>query len=224
MPHTEELLNKWIKRRPDEKFIKDGIINISEWVKTQEKILFLLKEVNLAPGSWSATRPIDIQRDFRKTADQAPWKEIGQWAYGVLNRQNKPSYLDANDQVNRSHACRSVAIVNLKKTGGGNSSNPSTIRKYAIQDADLFREQVDLIDPNIIVCCGKNLNFNIAKEIFHDACRAELIFERRDFIVGRLFKGEKYFWIDYVHPQMRARGGTHEIKFSSLLNIAEKIP
>jgi len=92
MPHTEELFDKWMATRPEEKFIKDGIINIEQWDKTPEKVLFLLKEINLAPGSWSDTRPLDVQRDFRRTADEAPWKEIGQWAYCVLNRLHQPSF------------------------------------------------------------------------------------------------------------------------------------
>lgn len=119
-------------------------------------------------------------------------------------------------------SCRSIAIVNLKKTGGGNTSNPSIIKEYAIRDAEYLRKQIELIVPKIIICCGKNLNFNIAKEIFQDAREAMLIFEKSNFIPGRIFKGERYYWVDYVHPQMRK--GTHEIKFNSLLSLVERIP
>lgn len=223
MPHTDHLLSRWMSTYGrNEKFIKDGIINISYWKKAHEKILFLLKEVNMAPGSWSDSRPFEVQRDFRKTADEAPWKEVGQWAYGILNRKKQKSFDEANTESNYSKAYRSVAIVNLKKIAGGNRSNSHVIRKYAIQDAEFLRKQVDLIVPKIIVCCGKNLIFNIAKTIFPDAREAKLIFEKSIFIPGKLFKGKKYFWVDYVHPVMRR--GKQKDKYASLMNIVSRIP
>ena len=223
MPPTEDLLDQWMSTYShDEKFIKDGIINIEYWGKTQENILFLLKEINLAPGSWSATRPLDVQRDFRKTANEAPWKEIGQWAYGILNRKNQPPFDEANNKNNRNKACRSVAIVNLKKIGCGNNSNSSIIKRYAIRDAEFLRKQIDLINPKIIICCGKNLNFNIAKQVFSDAYAAKELINKSDFIPGRLLKGKRYYWVDYVHPRMRK--GKEAEKYGSLLNLVESIP
>ena len=223
MPHTEELLSKWMsKYSPNENFIKDGIVNISYWDRAPDKILFFLKELNMAPGSWSATRPPEIQRDFRKTVDEHPWKTVGQWAYGILNRRTMKAFYEANQEDNYSSACRSVAIVNLKKIAGDNSSRPREIIEYAIRNAEFLREQIELISPNIVVCCGRNLVFNIARKIFKDAREAELVYERKDFVQGRLYRGEKYYWIDFVHPRMRK--GTQKEKYDSLMDIVGKIP
>lgn len=222
MTQTDLLFERWRSTYTDEDiFICDGIINEDKWCKTTDRVLFLLKELNLAPGSWSDSRPFQVQRDFRKTVEEAPWQEIGQWAYAILHRKQNPSFKDA--VTNYSQACRSIAIVNYKKTAGSNSSSASEIRKYAIQDKEFINEQISLINPSIIVCCGKNMAFRLSMEIFQDAKAAKLIYRSSsNDLSGSYRKGLQYHWIDYVHPSMRV--GTRERKYYSLLELAKQIP
>jgi hypothetical protein len=221
MTEANLLLERWRHTYSDNyKFICDGIVNENEWSKATDRVLFLLKELNLASGSYSASLPLEIQRDFRKTVDKAPWREIGQWAYAILHRKENPSFKDAN--TSQANACRSIAIVNYKKTAGNNSSSTSEIRKYAIRDKELINEQIKLINPSIIVCCGKGMSFQLAKELFQDATTAALIHRSNSVFSGSCWKGSKYYWIDYVHPSMRV--GTRELKYYALLELAEKIP
>jgi len=74
----------------------------------------------------------------------------------------------------RDAACRQVAIVNLKKTAGGNASSSKVITQSALEDQDLLREQLARLNPSIVVCCGKDLVFSLAQKIFpDDAAKAE---------------------------------------------------
>ncbi len=95
-------------------------------------------------------------------------------------------------------------------------------RDFALRDQELLRRQVAMIDPYIIVCCGKDMSFGLAKEIFFDASNARVIHENRNSIWGRCLKGQQCYWIDYVHPSMRS--GTREDKYLSLLELASVIP
>ena len=106
MTSIDLLLERWRQTYSNEdKFICDGIINEEAWSKTTDRVLFLLKELNLALGSWSDSIPLEVQRDFRKTVNEAPWREIGQWAYAILHRKEKPSFKDAdtNYEIGRAH-------------------------------------------------------------------------------------------------------------------------
>jgi len=220
----DSLFERWRSTYTDEdKFICDGIINEDKWSRATDRVLFLLKELNLAPGSWSASQPFEVQRDFRKTVDERPWKEIGQWAYAILHRREKPRFADADAVANYEQACRSIAIVNCKKTAGSNSSSFSEIKKYAIRDKEFINAQIQLIDPSIIVCCGKNTSFQLAKKLFQDANDAKLHYQSTaNDLSGRIWKGSRYWWVDYVHPSMRV--GTRKRKYDGLLELATQIP
>src|SRR5437016_4172470 len=107
-----------------------------------------------------------------------------------------PAFLEA--KRNFEKACRQIAIVNLKKTAGDNTSQRSQITQYARRDRLFLEEQLSLLNPNVVVCCGRSLVYTLAKEIFDDARDARLIAERP---AGRVFHGQSIAWIDYVHPQ-----------------------
>lgn len=47
-----------------------------------------------------------------------------------------------------------LALVNVKKTSGDSASDWKEIFSYAQDHASLLREQLDILNPNIIVCCG----------------------------------------------------------------------
>lgn len=47
-----------------------------------------------------------------------------------------------------------LALVNVKKTPGSRESDWKEIFSYAQDHASLLREQLDILNPNIIVCCG----------------------------------------------------------------------
>ena len=88
-------------------FSEDGIINEELWNKAGSKrqILFLFKERNKDGG----------ERDFRKllNEDKNPWPTVGYWSYGLQNITDLPRFEEA--VKNSKDACRSSAIVNLKK-------------------------------------------------------------------------------------------------------------
>ena len=47
-----------------------------------------------------------------------------------------------------------MRAINLKKSGGGGSSNYHVIREYATKTIDLWKSELEIMGPNIILCCG----------------------------------------------------------------------
>jgi hypothetical protein len=218
---VDQLFDEWEKRHRGSLFVRDGIVNEAEWRAATKRIVFLLKENNCGPSSVSFGATHEEQRDFRLLCNKRPWAEIGQWSYGLLNLPSSPTFGEA--EKHRDAACRQVAIINLKKTAGGNASSSKVITQFALRDQDLLRKQVGRLDPSIVVCCGKDLVFSLAQKIFlDDAAEAEE--KASAFVLGcrtpvRILRAgpSKIWWIDFVHPSMRR--GSREKKYEQLMEL-----
>jgi len=184
MSKTEELNKlflKWKKNSPS--FSEDGIINEELWNGADRKIVFLFKERN---GG---------ERDFRKLLDEDPnpWPVVGYWNYGLQNITDifLPEFKKAMD--NSKNACRSSAIINLKKAPGRGSSDMEEIYNIARLDKDRIEEELRIILPEIIVCGG---TFGICKQLWNiNEAISERVYKTTVF--------KDIIWIDFVHPAAR---------------------
>src|SRR5437660_1049740 len=114
-------------------FVRDGIINAAAWVATRQRIVFLLKENNGGRVALARARQIrGIGQSFGFCVTPTPGVKLG----------SGPAFLEA--KRNFEKACRQIAIVNLKKTTGGNTSQRSQITQYARRDRLFLEEQLSL--------------------------------------------------------------------------------
>lgn len=179
-----KLFLEWKKVRPSygTSFSEDGIINEELWNEAKRKIVFLFKERNGGEG------------DFRELLDKDPnpWPVVGYWSYGLQNVTDLPEFKDAVE--NSKDACRSSAVVNLKKTPGRGSSNMEEIQQIASSDKKRIEEELRIISPEIVVCGGV---FNL--------CTQQLWgeYERISERVYKLAMFKDIVWIDFVHPAAR---------------------
>jgi hypothetical protein len=143
--------NKWIDHLEDEnkKFTWDGIVAQNEeefdlWLNSKEKILFLVKE---AHGDYEPSIPADIERKFN--LNLARWKYLIE---GYATNGEIPNF--PADEILKGKNT-GIAIVEVKKYDEGKKvSSNEEILYYAKRDAKFLREQIELIKPTIIVCCG----------------------------------------------------------------------
>jgi hypothetical protein len=77
---------------------------------------------------------------------------LARWSAGLL--QGFPPYEDIDRPEVMREAIRQVAVINLKKTTGDAASDHAVIHAYAAADAELLREQIRRIAPNVVVACG----------------------------------------------------------------------
>ena len=168
---------KWIRHyqslgiNPD-RICRDGIFDEPEWKKAGKKILFVMKEVNNWEGG-------NLKNLFRDGPKYQTWHTASRWAAGIL--YNFPEYEKIDTWPMKKGAIRKIASINLKKTSGRSYSNMSVINAYAYADKELLLEQIDEIQPNIIVACGTfdSMIWLLGLEINPDNPDKKAIFDRK---------------------------------------------
>ncbi len=187
----DDLFGRWPK--PSNGFAKDGIIDETAWNDAPRKVLFLLKDTNACP------------QDFRAVVRGNPWKVVGHWAYGIQNveQHHIPSFAEAEGSFEA--ACAASAIVNLKKQPGTSSSNLLEVEAAARADLCLIREELAIIEPEVIVCGG---TFRIVKKVFPEFQSIE-----PSDPDGKCYVVDETVWIDYCHPSARYR---HDMMYYTL--------
>ena len=129
-----------------EEICQDGIVNEEKYRISKERVLFVLKETYEFSGH---------VKEFIMEPKNNTWK-IGLWAVGILN--GFPPFEKINNDVEaKKEALLSIAWINLKKISGGNVSDERIINAYAFTDRYLLKNQINDIDPTIIVACGNGV-------------------------------------------------------------------
>lgn len=185
--------NEYIISHKNSSFVKDGIVNHSEWIKNENlKIMFFLKEAYYEQDS-------SLVEDINKKAPWGMWQKISQWIFGLEKTTEnhiepliKKIYFAENNSF-----LQKIAIVNIKKSNGNSTSNMEEITAYAKADKDYIKKQIEIINPKIIIC-GNTYNF--LKNILHEE-NLPHINENR-FTIVDLF-GEEVIIINYYHPANR---------------------
>jgi hypothetical protein len=140
------------------------------WLNAPKRIAFLLKDTNGNPGH-------DI-REFRPGASGSIGthnKNLAYWMFGLLafdETKDAPEFdtLDFWNDVYPIFDKEPFAIVNCKKESGGYYILNRTLLKHINDYAPFIKEQIDILNPDIIVCGGGSScikNF-VAESIYPD--------------------------------------------------------
>ena len=155
----QALLKKW-RARPrhaKETFISDGPIDPNRWQKVERRVLFLAKEAygEMGPGeTWDLP---ELIREEWKGPKHKLWWTVGYWAYGIQRLTNGPipsSPMDGECWEEVTEALLASAVLNVKKSSGRSSSSDDNLRKYVVEDGDLLKQQVECLNPHVLVCCN----------------------------------------------------------------------
>lgn len=157
----EEYLKYGASEIAKDSFTYDGVINPPEYVKQDTKYLFISKESNI-----------------ENKEGQCPFRSDGDifWLRDVCFQKQKPSIFSKSifsnrlamfanaiysldfERVNKCHdILNKVAFMNLNKRGGLSESIPKTIPEYTKKYAGFIKREIDMIKPDIIICCGSGL-------------------------------------------------------------------
>lgn len=200
-----ELFARWIAARPDycqddSWFSRDGIVraqlNFDSWEKQIPKILFLVKE------DWSGFSPVDdpflVKNSFGLN--------VARWRYLLIeyfrNYKNNPKcdilFPDKNRELILAELT-DIAVVEIKKKAEEKTVSPyKLILQYAADDASFLREQIDLINPDIVLC--GNTNEAYSDFIYGDDEWTKISeYENRS-----LFRHGNRLVIDFFHPSCRS--------------------
>lgn len=131
--------------------VTDGIVNEKEYLDSKYKILYIMKEVNsYQNGGWSLTEFIS------NGAIPQTWDNVARWTEGILNLEKDFDweYLSRASDIRRSIYLKKIASINLKKTPGRHTSIYNEIRLATKNNKEIIKKQVDIYQPDIIICCG----------------------------------------------------------------------
>ena len=208
----QELFKEWKNRHQSlgkNQFIFDGIVNEARWNAAKPKICFLLKESyfdlddykndillpdnNDVKHHWNryianddGLYTYDIARHLKEHKTWFMWCKVEKWLsslYQILGMD-----IDAPIQE--------IALVNIKKSNGVSRSKDKDILDYAHMDCDMIRRELDIIDPDVIIC-GATYNYCIKENIFDDV---QVIAKLEGFRNRVVAKSGKRLILDCYHP------------------------
>lgn len=178
----------------DANVIADGIVDDQAYQNAKYRIVYIMKEANGGKG-WSLT-------EFLKEGGRPQtWNTVARWTEAILNlgtcRELNWTYLEDKNDERRKQYLRCIGVVNLKKTSGTFVSDEQEIFKSALENRDIIKKQIDLYQPNIIICCGTGDAF--VKSYFNNI---SFSWSRTKRGIWYIKKDDKVI-ISFLHPSAR---------------------
>lgn len=193
----EEHLTAWANRfdAPEsELFVKDGDLS-GYWV-ADTRICAVLKETNEEV----------VENDLRMHHMQKLEGDLGRgdsisklsvWAAAI--RDECPTYEEcrAMDLVRKIGP--ELAVVNVKKTSGGPDAETSELHQFASTYREDLREQIELLDPEIVLGCGKTVDL-ILMWLFGLRWREQPLNDLKEVPDLRWAHHDDRIWLSLAHP------------------------
>jgi hypothetical protein len=135
--------------------VNDGIIDLEAYRAAAIEIVWLLKEFNDPPQTFT-----DLVVVLKKFATEqhridGPWKRtyrpVAQVTYGLLH-PDKPWTDWADDELLYSEALSQIAVINVKKTSGGPKANCRELATHFESNKSQLEQQVfKEATPNLVI-------------------------------------------------------------------------
>jgi hypothetical protein len=185
----DELFSQWQARYGSlgRQLVRDGMIGTeAQWLSARPRCLFLLKEPNDRNEVLTACG-YDLCRLFRRSGDfgqnrKTVERTIVQW-FGDLRALWGLPRLDFDQAI-----C-SCSVINIKKLGGSGRTKASDIRRFANQDAWFIAREIELLQPEVVICGGTADAIRNAWTGFESWGSDKLCFRRGAVL-----------WLDHFHP------------------------
>lgn len=158
-----KLFDEWSKNRNG--FVSDGVVSETDYLKSDIKLCFILKEVNdLHGGGW------DLRKFIRDGARPQTWANIARWVQCIQNcSEDIPwSSLEAVTTELRAKVLRTICAMNLKKSPGTHTTVQATFEAVVEEDKSFIKRQYNLYNPDITICCGTGWDLRYALELEDD--------------------------------------------------------
>lgn len=140
----ESLFSKWKQGHAIKAFISDGIVDPSSY--EDPHILFVLRDMN-------CDKENDLCRDLREHGSGGDtWCNVGRWIVALLDGAD--DYPRDMSNQKRAAQLRRVAVMNLKKEGGGSRAKGNELEAAVSAQKELILEEIQLCAPALIIACG----------------------------------------------------------------------
>lgn len=168
-----ELMQRWRERQAQQlghskgQFNEDGIVDYEKWQTAPVKVMIANRETNGIDANLYEKNggmyciPDAIERSSRGKTGWTRGNTLrvsGQWTYGIQHHSGDtyPEHKEAKKHA--FLAPLSAAYINIRKTNGGAVANMKVLHRDTEHYADLLKEQIALINPDVVIC-GRTLGF-----------------------------------------------------------------
>ncbi len=171
----DQLKANWQKARPQYCFCNDGILNLQKYNSAPCKVAFLLKESN---DDFVDIAPCPQGYDPKKGSSTLFWRAINIIKYRCFNIGNNDA--TSIEQI-KNNIVDDIAYINVKKNCENKpKSSDNEIYAYGEQDKDFLIQQLEIINPKFVVCCGA-IVAQIYKDFlgnleFLDQCNSQVLY------------------------------------------------
>ena len=205
-------------------FVRDGIVDVAEYLKAPIKILWILKEANSQEeNSLDDMRPC-LKTLYDENNNIAPdwgptWRPIAYAMYGVFEEMNYIDIPEMNGNAREvvKHMSK-IAHINLKKYGGGSTAKPYILQKFYNSYNEFIHEQIEIINPDVLIFGG---TFGYFADVYFEG-KKPLSEQPNEFTT--LYKYKDKLLIDTCHPNngYRRFGGTQKEYCDGIINAVKK--
>lgn len=141
----EDIFERWINKHHDNSFITDGIPFPEIYEQEPHKVLFVLKEPH--DESCGIGDQIDTYRNYALNQSNEDFR-------GIISKIGALYSSIWGDGADVRESIKKIAFMNLKKSGGSAVCDDKYLGKYVDNVRDLIIEQINIINPDYIVCLG----------------------------------------------------------------------
>ena len=176
IPALETLFDEWARKHaenvsqaepygmktepPYGGFVRDGIINLENWKKQKVRICFLLNEAGGRFDMEHYPDGFDLAAEWNEKGAFSKFMfKLAVWTKAIQDSFVAPVTYKKSDVAKiRNDLIRSIAVVNIKKSDGQRRSDFEVLQRFANEDAEEIKRELELVNPNIIIC-GENFKF-----------------------------------------------------------------
>lgn len=174
-----------------------------------QKFVFFLKEARTDQESG-----YNLVKDLYEHEPWKLWQKVAIWTQAIQSAfSGEQVYNEEKIKLKSHHAIKQIAVVNVKKSDGLKESNNNDLEFFAEQDKNMLKEELEIINPDIIVC---GYTLRLLETVLGDELESD---KTRDTMYG--------FWkdklvIDYYHPACYYPNRVNYYALMSICRIAEK--
>lgn len=214
----KQLFETWKKDRAYDSFLEDGLFDEQEWKKQAVKILYVLKEANWENGN---TDLCEYLLSEKSSTYWKTWNNIVRWTQAL--RGGGPYQYEVTKR-DKTNCLRTIAALNIKKVGGDGRADDKEISQFGKRDAAFINRQIELYQPDIIICCGRGKGKNA--DILHDFVLPnksawQLPIGKYNYFLGTLSTGKTIPVVSFRHPQIWGGHDTLKKYYNEMLFIAD---
>lgn len=213
MQELDDLFDRWEKKHKEagyERFIRDGIVDENWWLQEQTlpKICYFLKEARTKEEHYV------LVQDLYKHEPWRLWQRVAVWSQAIYAAcGGVREYEEEVIKRNSHEAIRQCSVVNIKKSNGMNKSDEADLLKYLSEDYKELKEELEIINPDVIVC---GYTFGMLRKVLKD----ELDADRTGDVMYGFWKDKLV--IDYYHPACHYPNRVNYYALMSICQVAMK--